>query len=124
MLRNERRFEAVDKPLQRREMVRVGLACASERQSDAVKRKLALAAQGLEHREARAALDHVILGMDLEPKSHRRRSQRLAEMLRLEAKAGGGSHGDYAIGLSEPTPFGVLIDAQVPLATYFQALPW
>ncbi len=28
------------------------------------------------------------------------------------------------IGASEPMPFGVFIAAQVPLATYFQALPW
>ena len=28
------------------------------------------------------------------------------------------------IGCSEPMPFGVLMPSQVPLATYFQALPW
>jgi hypothetical protein len=27
------------------------------------------------------------------------------------------------IGASEPLPFGVFIDVQVPLSTYFQALP-
>jgi len=27
------------------------------------------------------------------------------------------------LGVSEPTPFGVLIFAQLPFATYFQALP-
>jgi hypothetical protein len=28
------------------------------------------------------------------------------------------------IGVSEPVPFGVFIAAQVPLGTFFQALPW
>ena len=84
-----------------------------------------VATQLLEHGEAGPAVDHVILCMDLEPKSRRRRGQGFAEMLRLETQAGGGSHWGYrAIGLSEPLPLGVLIFVHVPLATYFQALPW
>ena len=90
-----------------------------------MQRQRSLGAQGLEHREARPAGDHVIFGVDLEPQSRRRRGDRLFEMLRLEANSGGGKHGRQPlIGESEPAPFGVTILSQVPLSTYFQELPW
>ena len=76
-----------------------------------------------QHRQPRAAIDHVVFGMNLEPQPRRRGGERLAEMLGLEADAGGGSHGQRPLAISEPAPLGVLIAVQVPLATYFQALP-
>ena len=36
----------------------------------------------------------------------------------------GSARAQLLIGVSEPMPFGVFIVVQVPLATYFQALPW
>ena len=36
----------------------------------------------------------------------------------------GAADRDYAFGVSEPVPFGVLMVTQVPLATFFQASPW
>ena len=59
-----------------------------------MKRDWTITPQLLQHGQAWTAVDHVIFGMNLEPKSHRRRGQCFAEMLRLKAKAGGGSHGD------------------------------
>ena len=60
----------------------------------------------------------------------RRAGERLVEVLGLEAESGGrapacGMAGArQALGVSEPLPLGVLIAVQVPLATFFQALPW
>ena len=72
----------------------------------------------------RAARDHVIFGMDFEPQARRRRGEGLSVMLGFEADTGGGNHGQRpVIATSEPLPLGVLMLAQVPLATYFQALP-
>jgi hypothetical protein len=89
-----------------------------------MKRDVAPAAKLFQHRQARPAGDHVIFSVNLKPKSRRRRGKGLTIMLGLEANTGGGSHGGYrATGVSEPLPLGVLIEAQVPFATYFQAFP-
>src|SRR5689334_24913108 len=105
-------------------MIGIGLGGASKRHADAMERDFATATELLEHRQARAAGDHVILGVNLKPKSRRRRGEGLVIMLGLEPNSGGGSHGLYRpIGVREPLPLGVLMLAQVPLATYFQAFP-
>ena len=125
MLRHKRRLEPVDEAFEGGEMIGVGLHGSRQRHSDTVQRKRPLAADILEHGEARTALHHVIFSVNLEPKSRRRRGQSLGVMLGLEANTGGGSHGQRPlIATSEPLPLGVLIEAQVPLATYFQASPW
>ena len=86
-------------------------------------------ADAIEPGEARAAGDHVVLRVNLEPQaalgSDRRAVLGLDEVLRLEAHPGGrnGRHQRFAIGVSEPLPRGVRMVAQVPLATSFQALP-
>ena len=125
MLRNERWLEAVNEPLQRSEMIGIGVSGAGERHSDAMQRERPLATYRLEHGQTRSARDHVIFCVNLKPEARRRRSERFSEMLGLEADTGGGIHDTYRlIGVSEPLPLGVLIDAQEPLLTYFQALPW
>ena len=73
--------------------------------------------------------------MDLEPQAVRGGGARVLEVLGLEAQPRGEARGhrllqrgrrdrQLLIGVSDPMPFGVLIVVQVPLATYFQALPW
>ena len=104
-------------------MTGIRLRGAGQRHADTMQRKRASAPERLEHGEARAAINHVVFGVNLEPKSRRRRSEGLVEMLGLEANASGGKHGQRLIATREPLPLGVLIDAQVPLATYFQASP-
>ena len=73
--------------------------------------------------------------MHLEPQPIRGAGERRIVVLRLQAEPGGEDCGHGVevrtwcglssyIALSEPMPFGVFIVVQVPLATYFQALPW
>ena len=89
-----------------------------------MQRQGAFGAERLQHCEARASRDHVILGVNLEPQAGRRTGHRLFEMNGLEAYAGGRTHGGQPFcGMSEPMPFGVLIEAQEPASTYFQASP-
>ena len=90
-----------------------------------------LAPERIQHRQARTAFDHVVLGVDLEPQPGRRTGQHLVEILGLEAQSGGWPHegGDRRqrqdlISASEPMPFGVLIVVQVPFGTFFHELPW
>lgn len=92
MLRNEGRFEPVDKPLEGPKMIGVGLGCASERHAHSVQRNVMSATEIFQHGEARSAGDHVILCMNFEPKPRRRRGKGLAIMLGLEPNSGGGSH--------------------------------
>src|SRR5690606_12709315 len=86
--------------------------------------------------KTRTARHHVVFRMDLEPQTFGIAMQRIVVMLGLEAESGTGLdlHGEQAvsvgksdqdsIGVSEPWPFGVLIDIQVPAGTFFHALPW
>ena len=116
-------------PGQRRKVRGIGQFGTAQRQPDPVERDRIARGQLAQHRQARAARDHVVLGMNLEPQPRHRfgsdESHRGSEVLGFETESGGrgGSHRSQALGVSEPTPLGVLIDVQVPLATYFQALP-
>ena len=80
MLGDEERLETVAERLQAGELDAVGLLGTGERQADAVDRQRMSLAQRLEHGQARAAVDHVVLGMDLEPQPFRRTGHRLLEM--------------------------------------------
>ena len=93
VLGNESRLEAVDEPLEGLKMVGIGFGGPGKGHADAGKRDFAPAAQLFEHRQARTACDHVVLGVNLEPKFRRRRGQSLTVMLGLKAYAGGGNHG-------------------------------
>ena len=93
-------------------------------------------AQGLQQSRSRAAVDHVVLGVHLEPQARVPRCQRSLQVQRLEAEPGGEmGHGlapamlvavlaQAFRGVSEPLPLGVLIAKQVPAGTFFQAFPW
>jgi len=99
----------------------------------------------------RSAITHIVFGMNFDEADRRFAGKNVGEMLRLEADAGSGGQtrcklhdgsreegqagstplarfplaaGQLFIGMREPMPFGVFIASQVPLATYFQALPW
>ena len=93
MLGHEVGLEPVGQPLERRQMVAVGLGCARQGHSDAVERQGAVTPEPFEHGKARTAIHHVIFGMDFEPEVRRRRGERLVEMFGLETDTGGGGHG-------------------------------
>ena len=61
---------------------------AGERERDTVQRQRVFAPDGFQPRQARPALDHVVLGMDLEPQAGPAAGQSLAEVLGLEPEAG------------------------------------
>ena len=74
----------------------------AERQAHSVQRKRPHLAQRGKHGDARAAGDHVVLGVNLEPQAGRRRGERLVEMLGLESHTGGRLGHDQRFGRSEP----------------------
>ena len=85
VLRNESWLKAIDEALESGKMVWIGFGSSGQGHPDAMKRELALSADFLEHCQARTAGNHVILGVNLEPKSRRRRGEGLVKMLGLEA---------------------------------------
>ena len=92
MLRHERRLDAFD---QRREPLQMRLVrrrIGRQRQRDAVQRDRMRRADALEPGQPRSAVDHVVLGMHLEPQARARRRLRRLEMLRLQAQPG-AQHG-------------------------------
>ncbi len=126
VLGDEKRIKPLDRAARALEVGEIGPLMPAERKADAVQRQRLRMAQRFKHGEARAAVYHVVLGMDLEPQAVRRRGQSFFKVLGLESHAGGRVSIvlSPASGVNEPWPLGVLILAQVPLATYFQALPW
>lgn len=86
---------------------------------------------GFQPSEARPAFDQIVFRMYLEPQPIRRAGHRRFIMRRFQAKSGGkcGVHDEGRegyqdlIGVSEPEPFGVLMEVQVPAGTFFHALP-
>jgi hypothetical protein len=124
----------------------------ANRKPNSVERQSVEFAQGAELRVRGPACAHIIFGVDLEKAHGLRARNDVGKMLRLEAdtaaqrKAGcvRQRHGDRSwqweeggagrrarasrkaydlIAVSDPVPFGVFMVAQVPLATYFHALP-
>ncbi len=61
------------------------------------------APERIEHRQARTARDHVVLGVNLEPQPGRRTGQRLVEVLGLEVQSGVRCHGDRLCGSVRPS---------------------
>src|SRR5882724_1424504 len=134
-------------------MVAIERPHRTNRQPDAMHRQRIAFAQRAELRVRRPAGAHVVLGVNLEESDRLRSGEDVVKMRGLEADAGtrgqirddGHSYipavrrpkkeearagrrapllAQDLIGSSEPVPFGVLIVAHVPFATYFQALPW
>jgi len=126
VLGDECRPQSVDQRGEAAQVIGVGLRRGGERKRDAVQRHRMPGADRLEPGEPRPACDQVVLGLDLEPESVRRRGERLLEVLGLEPQPGGRWHGAVQLltGVSDPMPVGVFMVVQVPFATYFQALPW
>jgi hypothetical protein len=58
-------------------------------QANAMKRKWMTVADSGKGRVARAAITHVVFGMDLEPHTNRRVADRIGIVLRLQAESGG-----------------------------------
>ncbi len=102
MFGHDEGLDSLHKVRKTREMIRIGRAVGRERQSDAMHRDRVRAPERIQHREARTALDHVVLGMDLVPHAGRRTGQRLREILGLEAQSGGRFH-DGGSGVSVRT---------------------
>lgn len=122
-------LEAANKFREPGKMGGVGLRIRGERERDAMQRNRMPLAYRRQPREARPAIDHVVLGMNLEPEAVGRSSERGVVVRRLEAQADvRGMHRGHArsqpfAGVSEPMPLGVLIAVHVPLATKVHALP-
>ena len=86
-----------------------------------------LGPQRLQPRQARAAVHHVVLGMNLEPQAGQTGSQCRLKMLRLQAQTSAQMRLPHSvlrvaghqlfIGISEPMPLGVFMLAQVPAGT-------
>ncbi len=134
VLGDQRRLESIDQGGQSRKVCRVGFGIGRQRHADAVQRKRVPRANGFQPRQARTAVDHVVFRMDLEPQTVRGSGVRRLVVRGLESQPRGTvvDHGlvpecrvdQLLIGVSEPMPLGVFIVVQVPLATFFQALPW
>ena len=85
--------DAPREPGQPCEVLRIRFGIGSERLGDTVQRDCVFRADCLQPCEARAAGDHVILGMHLEPQPFRRAGKRRIVVLRLQAEPGGESCG-------------------------------
>lgn len=85
---------------------------------------------GFKPSQTRAAVSEIVLGVHLPPQAAGGAVQGLVVVLGLEAQACGekGCHGaafgQLFMASREPMPLGVLMLAQVPAGTNFQALPW
>lgn len=136
MLGHQKRLEPVSERLEPRQMHRVRRLVSAERQPDTMKGQRLFSADGLQPFQARAAIDHIVLGMDLEPQTGRRRRQSLVVMAGLEAQSHSGdrrrggrsmvhqsSSDQRETGVREPLPRGVRMLVQVPAGVCFQALP-
>src|SRR6266513_1502447 len=152
MLREAFRRVLIAQLFEPREMVAIERPHRADRQPDTMHRQRIAFSQSSKLRMRRSARAHVILGVNLDEPDRVCRRENVAKMRGLEADAGAGRQIRYTehlqipalriaemkeargirapriaqdlIGSSEPAPFGVLIVAQVPFTTYFQALPW
>jgi len=125
MVRHRPRLDPIDQLAKPSEVVGARRLDRGEGQADAMHRDRKALGQRAKRSEPGAAIDHIILGVNLEPQASRLCGQRSIKMFGLEAEACGRSHGEMlqAFGVSEPRPFGVWILVQVPAGTSFQALP-
>ena len=89
VLRHQRGLDPIRQRAQSRRCVRVGRRVGGQRQRDAVQADGWRARIASSQREPRAAVDQVVLGMDLEPQPRRRAGERVVVVLGLQAEPGG-----------------------------------
>ena len=87
MFGHRERFITVRQCSQTRQVAEVGRLIGSERQAHPVERQRLVPPDGLQPGQPGAALDHVVLGMDLEPQTGRRTGEGLFVVLGLQAQA-------------------------------------